>query len=60
MQFADADLVGAPLRVVVSPRSLASGGVEAKLRTSHTGSVIDRAELLSWVTQRFAELVAVE
>jgi prolyl-tRNA synthetase len=52
VQFADADLVGAPLRVTVSPRSLAAGGVEVKLRTSDAASVIDRGELLGWLSQQ--------
>ncbi len=33
VKFADADLVGMPVRVVVSPRSLQSGGVEIKARS---------------------------
>ncbi len=33
-KFADADLLGAPLRLVVSEKSLAAGGVEWKERTS--------------------------
>ena len=31
-KFADADLIGMPIRVVVSPRSLQDGGIELKLR----------------------------
>ncbi len=33
-KFADADLIGIPLRLVVSPKSLAAGGVEWKERAS--------------------------
>jgi len=58
VQFADADLVGAPLRVIVSPRSLAAGGVEAKLRTSDAASVIDRDELPGWVRRQLTALAA--
>jgi prolyl-tRNA synthetase len=58
VQFADADLVGAPLRVIVSPRSLASGGVEVKLSTSDSASVIDAGELPGWVTHQLAQLAA--
>jgi len=32
VMFADADLIGIPLRLTISPRSLESGGVEAKWR----------------------------
>ena len=31
-KFADADLIGIPVRAVVSPRSLSNGGVEVKHR----------------------------
>jgi prolyl-tRNA synthetase len=34
IKFADADLIGIPMRLTVSKRSLAAGGVEAKLRSS--------------------------
>ena len=40
VQFADADLIGIPLRIVVSPRSLQAGGFEAKRRTGGSASVI--------------------
>jgi prolyl-tRNA synthetase len=32
VQFADADLIGCPLRLIVSPKALDRGGVEYKLR----------------------------
>jgi prolyl-tRNA synthetase len=32
VKFADADLIGIPLRVTVSPRSMKAGGIEIKLR----------------------------
>jgi prolyl-tRNA synthetase len=34
VKFNDADLIGIPLRLTISPRSLRAGGVEAKLRSS--------------------------
>lgn len=36
-KFSDCDLMGLPLRVVISPRSLASGEVEIKIRESGEG-----------------------
>ena len=36
-KFSDCDLMGIPLRVVISPRSLASGEVEIKIRESGEG-----------------------
>lgn len=46
-KFADADLIGIPYRVVVSERSIASGGVEYKHRTNtEKGEVISIEALL--------------
>ncbi len=44
-KFADADLLGMPLRVVVSDRSLQNGGVEIKERTSKDGRVVSTNDL---------------
>ncbi|MBP9701344.1 MAG: prolyl-tRNA synthetase, partial [Candidatus Pacebacteria bacterium] len=46
-KFADADLLGMPLRVVVSDRSLEKGGVEIKERTASEGRIVTTVELLS-------------
>ena len=40
VQFADADLIGLPLRVTVGEKSLARGGVEVKRRDSETAEVV--------------------
>lgn len=40
VMFADADLIGIPLRITVSPRSLESGGVEAKWRNQADREII--------------------
>ncbi len=40
VQFADADLIGLPLRVTVGEKSLAQGGVEVKRRDSETAEVV--------------------
>ncbi len=45
-KFADSDLIGIPLRVVVSGRSLEAGGVEVKERTTEKGEVLAINELL--------------
>jgi prolyl-tRNA synthetase len=55
VQFADADLVGAPLRVTVSQRSLSAGGAEVKPRRSDAATVVDRSELVDWVTRQLRE-----
>jgi prolyl-tRNA synthetase len=46
-KFADSDLIGIPLRVVVSDKSLEKGGYEIKERTSDTTSILAEKELLS-------------
>lgn len=46
-KFADSDLIGIPLRVVVSPKSLEQGGVEVKKRTDKEAKVISRDKLFS-------------
>ena len=43
VKFKDADLIGIPLRVTVSPRSLKNGGVELKRRSS------PESTMLSWI-----------
>lgn len=48
-KFSDADLLGMPYRVVISERSLASGGVELKLRTEEKGQVLPIAELIPFI-----------
>jgi prolyl-tRNA synthetase len=50
VQFADAELIGCPVQFTVSKRSLASGGVEAKLRigTSGPGEVLPHQDVVDW------------
>ncbi len=45
-KFADADLIGIPLRVVVSEKSLAAGGVEVKKRTEKESSIVPVSDVL--------------
>lgn len=40
IKFNDADLLGMPVRLLVSPKSLGSGGVEIKLRTEKESELI--------------------
>ncbi len=44
-KFADSDLIGIPMRVVVSDKSLEKGGVELKERTSTESSIVTIEEL---------------
>lgn len=48
-KFADADLIGCSYRVVVSPKSLAAGGVELKKRAEGEGNIININDLLTYV-----------
>lgn len=45
-KFADSDLIGIPMRVVVSDKSLEKGGVEIKERTSDASEIVTIEELL--------------
>lgn len=45
-KFADADLIGIPLRVLVSEKTLAAGGVEIKKRNEEKSKIISNKELL--------------
>lgn len=49
-KFADSDLIGIPMRVVVSDKSLEKGGVEIKERTSDTSEIITVEQLLKTYT----------
>lgn len=46
-KFADSDLIGIPMRVVVSDKSLEKGGVEIKERTSTDSHIVTVKELLA-------------
>jgi prolyl-tRNA synthetase len=59
VQFADAELIGCPLQLTISKRSLASGGIEVKQRKRTNGAaenagteVISRHDVLDWVRAR--------
>jgi prolyl-tRNA synthetase len=49
VKFADADLIGAPVRLTVSKRSLAADGVEVKERHREERKIIATPELLDWL-----------
>ena len=48
-KFADADLLGMPLRAVVSERSIKEGGIELKKRTEEKEQIISLDELLELI-----------
>lgn len=47
VKFNDADLIGCPLRITVSERALAQGGVEMKLRRAAEKFIVPLAETVS-------------
>lgn len=50
-KFADSDLIGIPMRVVISDKSLAAGGVEIKERKSETSEIISIEQLMTMYTK---------
>jgi prolyl-tRNA synthetase len=56
VKFADADLIGVPVRLTVSARSLKAGGVELKRRESEEKTIISGASVLSRTQTELAAL----
>ncbi len=60
VKFADADIIGIPIRVTVSKRALGNGGIELKLRRESEGAIIPVEEAAKAVREKvdmlFAEL----
>ncbi|MFN3762043.1 MAG: proline--tRNA ligase [Anaerolineae bacterium] len=52
VKFADADLIGCPVRVTVSRRSLEAGGIEMKLRRGKDRQVVPLDEVPGWLSRR--------
>lgn len=48
-KFADADLIGIPLRLVVSEKTMAAGAVEWKERTAKTAEMVKQSEVVNKV-----------
>ena len=51
VKFKDADLIGIPLRLVVSKRTLEAKGVEWKEREKKEGKIVTLAKVVSEVTK---------
>ncbi len=49
IKFKDADLLGMPYQVLVSPKSLAAGGVEIKSRSTGQRSIVNVDEFLAFL-----------
>jgi prolyl-tRNA synthetase len=50
VSLSDADLIGIPLRVVVSPKTLQIDSVEVKLRSCDTVELVKLSELVKYLT----------
>ncbi|HEX3289746.1 MAG TPA: proline--tRNA ligase [Gaiella sp.] len=50
-KFADADLLGAPLRVTVGKKSLTDGSVDVRRRTEGADTRVARASVIDWAGQ---------
>ncbi len=58
VKFNDADLIGAPLRVTVSPRTLATGSVEIKWRNKKEAELIAVGDAADLVTAMVRDALA--
>ena len=47
-KFADADLLGVPIRVTVGKKSLEDGGVDVRRRSDDADSRVERASVIDW------------
>ncbi|MDZ4860784.1 MAG: proline--tRNA ligase [Candidatus Hydrogenedentes bacterium] len=54
VQFADADLLGVPLRLVVSERNLKENKIEWKNRFTGESGTMDRTDVKAWVSFQIA------
>lgn len=50
VKFADADMIGAPIRLTVSPRTLKENGVELKYRNQTDSKLVPLAEVIAKLT----------
>lgn len=50
-KFADSDLLGIPMRAVVSARSMKEGGIEIKSRTEEKGKIASIEEIVAMLTE---------
>jgi prolyl-tRNA synthetase len=57
VKFNDADLIGIPIRITVSARSLAKGGVEVKRRDQPKTEIVAEASLISHLQTEISSLL---
>ena len=54
VKFNDADLLGMPVRVTVSPRSIENGGAEVKRRTVKDANIVPLTDAAATVRELLA------
>jgi prolyl-tRNA synthetase len=59
VKFNDADLIGLPIRVVVSKRSLKNGGAEIKLRSQKESGIVPLEDVVRTVQEEILKGIAV-
>ena len=57
VMFSDADLLGVPLRAIISPKTLEKGVVEISKRDKSFSQDVDAAEALSFISNMIKEMV---
>ena len=55
VKFKDADLIGSPVRLALTPRSLGKGGVEIKARRAPEGRIVPLHEAVSAVREELSK-----
>jgi len=60
VKFNDADLIGVPLRVTISPRTVAASTIEVKRRTSKESTFLPIDEAAATLTQMVREALAAQ
>lgn len=53
VKFKDSDLIGAPIRIVVSPRNLAENLFEVKISGEENATLVKKDELINYVQEKF-------
>jgi prolyl-tRNA synthetase len=52
VKFADADLIGVPLRLTASTKALAAGGIEVKQRDQPERQIVPLDDVTRWVREQ--------
>lgn len=58
VKFADADLIGLPLRITVAPKSLAAGGAEFKRRDAETREIVPLGDVVQRAQEALSRMAA--